>query len=67
MRPTTKLDTSESNEAGAIRTLVCELAREKGFDADYNPLRESDINELLDELANAAFQIGVTFGRKNPL
>jgi len=53
----------EGRATTAIRSLLCiEAAREK--DGQYNPLKETEFNSLLDEIVQDAFDAGRYFENK---
>ena len=50
----------DGNKVQSLRTLFCIEAKEKRPD-EYNPLAETEFNNLLDEIVQEAFDDGIRY------
>lgn len=51
---------SDNKIAGELRNILCRVSTKK----DWNPLTETNFNELLDKLAQEAFDAGRNYQKK---
>ena len=53
------------DNANKLRIFACHLAKTE-YDANFNPLSETDFNSTLAELVQEAFEDGRRYQRNNP-